>query len=81
VTDLATVARAVPHPRSSRDGSRIIGRAARDWFGVSYPADLLLAEEDRVAAMRWALVAVLDRHVRTAGLDVQLFSEVHDPKA
>lgn len=52
-------------------------RAARDYFGVTYPAHLLHEHEDQVAAMRAAIVTVLDRHVRGAELDVPPFSEVY----
>lgn len=60
---------------SFSDSSRVVGRGARDYFGVTYPAHLLVEHEDRVAAMRAAIVTVPDRHVRGAGLDVPQFSE------
>lgn len=58
------------------DTARVVGRAGRGYFGVSYPAGLLLASDDKVAAMRTAVLAVLDRHVDRRSLDVPLLSEV-----
>ena len=64
------------------DSARVVGRGAREYFGVTYPADRLLAHGDgQVAAMRSAIITVLDRHVRGAGLDVPPVSEVCGPPA
>lgn len=66
---------------SFTDATRVVGRRASGYFGVTYPAHLLLEhgteQEDKVAAMRAAVVTILDRHVRGAGLDVPLLSEVY----
>jgi hypothetical protein len=56
------------------DTGRVSGRRARDYFTVSYPADLLMAGEDPVSAMRAAILVVLDRHVSGRDLDVPLLS-------
>ena len=58
------------------DTTRVVGRRSRDCFSVTYPAELLLERDDQVAAMRSAVVMVLDRHVRGAELDVPPVSEV-----
>ena len=64
------------------DSARVVGRGAREYFGVTYPADRLLAHgDDQVAEMRSAIITVLDRHVRGAGLDVPPVSEVCGPPA
>jgi hypothetical protein len=66
---------------SFTDATRVVGRKASGHFGVTYPAHLLLEhgaqQEEKVAAMRAAVVTILDRHVRGAGLDVPLLSEVY----
>ncbi|CUR57752.1 hypothetical protein NOCA1130200 [metagenome] len=62
---------------SFSDATRVVGRKARDYFSVTYPAHLLLGQEDRVAAMRRAIVTILDRHVRGAELGVPPLSEVY----
>lgn len=60
------------------DTTRIVGRRGYGGFSVSYPADLLLGDADgKVAAMRTAVLAVLDRHVDRQSLDVPLLSEVY----
>ena len=58
------------------DVTRVIGRPGHGGFGVSYPAGLLVSSDDKVAAMRGATIAVLDRHVSGGKLDVPLFSTV-----
>lgn len=61
-----------------RDTARVVGRRGYGDFGVSYPADLLLAgADDKVAAMRTAVLTVLDRHVDRRSLGVPLLSEVY----
>lgn len=62
---------------SFTDATRVVGRKARGHFNVTYPAHLLLQHEDRVAAMRRAIVTILDRHVRGARLDVPPLSDVY----
>jgi hypothetical protein len=58
------------------DTTRIVGRKGYGGYGVSYPASLLLAGGDPVAAMRTAIITVLDKHVTSGGLDVPPFSSV-----
>ena len=58
------------------DTSRVVGRRGNGHFNVSYPADLLLAGDDQVSAMRTAVLVVLDRHVDRRMLDVPLLSTV-----
>ncbi|TGN63673.1 hypothetical protein EXE59_06700 [Nocardioides eburneiflavus] len=60
------------------DGTRVSGRAGAGYYGVSYPAGLLLADAGgKVAAMRTAVLVVLDRHVDRQSLDVPLLSDVY----
>ena len=60
------------------DSTRVSGRAGSGYFGVTYPASLLLADvDDKVAAMRTAVLVVLDRHVDRQSLDVPLLSDVY----
>ena len=61
---------------SFRDVTRIVGRHGRGYYGVSYPADLLLASENRPEAMRSAILEVLDRHVTRSDLDLPLLSSL-----
>ena len=60
---------------SFKDVARVAGRRGYGGFGVSYPADLLLAEDDKVAAMRAAILTALDRHVDRCELGVPLLSD------
>jgi hypothetical protein len=62
---------------SFTDATRVVGRKASGHFSVTYPAHLLLEHEDRMVAMRRAIVTILDRHVRGAELDVAPLSEVY----
>ncbi len=57
------------------DVTRVGGRRGYGGFSVSYPAELLLAEDDKVAAMRTAILAAIDRHVDRCELDVPLLSD------
>jgi hypothetical protein len=61
---------------SFRDVTRVAGRHGRGYFGVSYPADLLLAAENRPVAMQTAILDVLDRHVTRSNLDLPLLSSL-----
>jgi hypothetical protein len=61
---------------SFRDVTRVVGRHGRGYYGVSYPADLLLTAENRSAAMRTAILEVLDRHVSRSKLDLPLLSSL-----
>jgi len=61
---------------SFRDVTRIVGRHGRGYYGVSYPADLLLAAKSRSAAMQTAILEVLDRHVTRSHLDLPLLSSL-----
>ena len=54
------------------DTSRVVGRRGYGNFNVSYPTDLLMTGEDKVSAMRVAILVVLDRHVDRRKLDVPL---------
>ncbi|MBC2933681.1 hypothetical protein [Nocardioides sp. zg-1228] len=56
--------------------SRVVGRRGYGDFIVSYPTDLLMAGEDKVSAMRSAILVVLDRHVDRRKLDVPLLSAI-----
>lgn len=56
------------------DTTRVVGRRGHGAFNVSYPTDLLLSGEDKVSAMRTAILVVLDRHVDRRKLDVPLLS-------
>jgi hypothetical protein len=58
-----------------KDVTRVTGRRGYGGFGVSYPTELLLAEGDKVVAMRTAILAAIDRHVERCQLDVPLLSE------
>ncbi|CAM3755209.1 hypothetical protein [Nocardioides zeicaulis] len=58
------------------DTPRVVARHAFGRWNVHYPADLLLGSVDAVAAMRAALVTVLDRHVERQALDVPLLGEL-----
>lgn len=57
------------------DVSRVVGRRGYGGFSVSYPAELLLAEDDKVVAMRTAIVTAIDRHVDRCELGVPLLSD------
>lgn len=57
------------------DVARVTGRRGYGGFSVSYPTDLLLAEDDKVAAMRTAILTAIDRHVDRCELGVPLLSE------
>lgn len=57
------------------DVIRVTGRRGYGGFSVSYPADLLLAEDDKVVAMRTAILTAIDRHVDRCELGVPLLSE------
>lgn len=57
------------------DVTRVGGRRGYVGFSVSYPAELLLAEDDKVAAMRAAILTAIDRHVDRCELGVQLLSD------
>jgi hypothetical protein len=59
-----------------KDVTRVTGRRGYGAYGVSYPAGLLVSNDDKVAAMHTAVAAVLDRHVSGGNLDVPLFSAV-----
>lgn len=61
---------------SFRDVTRVVGRHGRGYFGVSYPADFLLAAKSRPEAMRTAILEVLDRHVTRSNLDLPLLSSL-----
>lgn len=58
------------------DTSRVVGRRGYGCFNVSYPAALLHAHEDRVSAMRAAILVVLDRHVDRCDLHVPPLSSL-----
>ena len=60
------------------DTSRVVGRRGYGCFNVSYPAALLHAHEDRVSAMRAAILVVLDRHVDRCDLHVPPLSSLID---
>ncbi|MDO3396688.1 hypothetical protein QWJ41_13240 [Nocardioides sp. SOB44] len=60
------------------DTSRVVGRRGYGCFNVSYPAALILAHEDRVSAMRAAILVVLDRHVDRCDLHVPPLSSLID---
>lgn len=58
------------------DTTRVVARYGYGNFNVSYPAELLCTAEDRVSAMRAAIVLVLDRHVRRSRLGLPLLSSI-----
>lgn len=60
---------------SFKDVARVAGRRGYGGFSVSYPADLLLEGDDKVAAMRTAILTAMDRHVARCELGVPLLSE------
>ncbi|MBS2940329.1 hypothetical protein KDN32_21545 [Nocardioides sp. J2M5] len=57
------------------DVTRVSGRRGYGGFGVSYPADLLLEGDDKVASMRTLILTAIDRHVDRCELGVPLLSE------
>ncbi len=57
------------------DVTRVVGRRGYGGFGVSYPGELLLAEDDKVVAMRTAILTAIDRHVDRCELGVPLLSD------
>lgn len=61
---------------SFRDTARVVGRYGYGNFNVTYPADLLLSGDDREAAMRTAILLVLDRHVAKSDLGLPPLTSV-----
>lgn len=57
------------------DVTRVVGRRGYGGFGVSYPAELLLAGDHKVVAMRTAILTAIDRHVDRCELGVPLLSD------
>lgn len=57
------------------DVTRVVGRRGYGGFSVSYPVDLLLAQDDKVVAMRSAILTAIDRHVDRCELGVPLLTE------